>query len=207
MATRTSTLLTTYLDQESRLLECLKEQEALVTRLADEIVDRTLSGQKIILFGNGGSATTSSHIVCDLTKGTTSPGKTNGRVKTRALCLTDNISMVTAWANDESYEDIFAQQIEAYCESGDLVIALSGSGNSVNVLKGVSVAKGRGALCFALCGFDGGKLSRLADHAIIIPGENIQQAEDVHLIALHLVFLMVRERLHEASNEDSGHLQ
>ena len=185
------TIFNDYLAQEYNILRDLKRQEQVITLLVDEIVSTSIQGRKAILFGNGGSASTASHIVCDLAKGATIPGKT----KVKAICLTDNIPMVTAWANDADYESIFAQQLEVYYEPGDLVIAISGSGNSPNVLKGVNVAKDKGAVCFGLCGFHGGKLAKLANHAIIISGENIQQAEDFHLIVLHLVFLMVAERL------------
>lgn len=146
------TIFTDYLDQVANLIKVLKEQEVVIVRLVNEIVSTTLRGGKVIVFGNGGSAATASHFVCDLTKGATIPG----RAKVKALCLTDNIPMVTAWANDESYESIFVQQLEVYCEPDDLVIALSGSGNSPNVLKGVKAARDKGAICFALRGFDRG---------------------------------------------------
>ena len=188
-----NTLVAEYLDQLAELIEGLKAQQRFITRLADEIVAKAIQSKQVIVFGNGGSATTASHFICDLCKGTL----TEESLKVKGLCLTDNTSMVTAWANDESYDAIFAQQLNIYCNPGDLVIAISGSGNSPNVLKGVEVAKEKGATCFGLCGFNGGQLARLVDDAIIIPGENIQQAEDMHLVILHLVSLLVKERFRE----------
>ena len=117
--------------------------------------------------------------------------------RVRALCLADNIPMVTAWANDESYDAIFAEQLKVYCDADDLVVAISGSGNSPNVLRAVEVAKESGATCFALCGFDGGQLARLAHHAIVIPAKHIQQVEDIHLLILHSASLLVKQRLGE----------
>ncbi len=182
-----------YIDHVAALLGELKRQGNLVLQLVDEVVARTIQGKQVIVFGNGGSAATASHFVCDIAKGTI----TSGGPRVRALCLADNTPLVTAWANDESYDSIFAQQLKAYLDPDDLVVAISGSGNSPNVLRAVEVAKEIGATCFGLCGFDGGQLARLADYAIIIPAEHIQQVEDIHLLILHLVSLLVKERLEE----------
>jgi D-sedoheptulose 7-phosphate isomerase len=180
-----------YLVQLGQLVEGLKTKEQFITRLVDEIVARAIAGRQIIVFGNGGSAATASHFVCDLCN---SSGA-NGRPQVKGLCLSDNTPMFTARANDDSYDTVFAQQLNIYCDPDDLVIAISGSGNSSNVIKGVETAKSKNAICFGLCGFNGGQLAKLADEAIIIPGQNIQQAEDVHLVILHLVALLVKERL------------
>ncbi len=182
-----------YIDHVAALLGELKRQENLVLQLVDEIVNRATQGKKVLVFGNGGSAATASHFVCDIAKGTITPGCR----RVRALCLADNTPLVTAWANDDSYESIFAEQLEVYLDPDDLVVAISGSGNSPNVLQAVEVAKEGGAICFSLCGFDGGQLARLADYAIIIPAEHIQQVEDIHLLILHLVSLLVKSRLEE----------
>jgi len=182
-----------YTDQIAALLGELRRQEGIVLQLVDEIVSRATQGRQVLVFGNGGSAATASHFVCDIVKGTMTPGCP--RVK--ALCLTDNTSLVTAWANDESYDSIFAEQLRVCLHPDDLVVAISGSGNSPNVLRAVEVAKESGATCFGLCGFDGGQLARLAHYAVIIPAENIQQVEDIHLLILHSVSLLVKERLGE----------
>lgn len=184
-------LPTEYLDQIVGLVNELRKQEDFVHQLANEIVDRCMQGKQVIVFGNGGSAANASHFVCDLS------GSAAGEagLKIKALCLTDNTTLLTAWANDESYEAIFAQQLKVYCNPGDLVIAISCSGNSLNVLRGIEVAKQGGASCFALCGFDGGRLAKLADHAIVISARHIKQIEDIHLVTLHIVSLLVKEKL------------
>ncbi|MBA7596361.1 Phosphoheptose isomerase [subsurface metagenome] len=182
-----------YIDHVAVLLGELKRQEGIVLQLVDEIVSRATQSKQVIVFGNGGSAATASHFVCDIAKGTITPGCP----RVRALCLTDNTSLVTAWANDESYDSIFAEQLKGCLDHDDLVVAISGSGNSPNVLRAVEAAKEGGATCFGLCGFDGGQLARLAHYAVVIPAENIQQVEDIHLLILHSVSLLVKERLEE----------
>jgi len=101
---------------------------------------------------------------------------------------------VLAWANDEGYENVFAPQVECWGEAGDLLIAISGSGNSPNVLKAVAAARQRGVATFGLSGFAGGQLAKDADTCIVVPSDSMQQIEDVHLIILHMVFLGLRDR-------------
>jgi D-sedoheptulose 7-phosphate isomerase len=182
-----------YIDHVTALLGELKRQRELVLGLVDEIVARIIEGKQVIVFGNGGSAATASHFVCDLAKGTITPGCP----RVRALCLADNTPLITAWANDKSYDSIFAEQLKVYLDPDDLVVAISGSGNSPNVLRAVEVAKEGGATCYGLCGFDGGQLAQLAHYAIVIPAEHIQQVEDIHLLILHSISLLVKERLEQ----------
>ena len=108
------------------------------------------------LFGNGGSASLASHFACDLTKGTWIPGSDLKRF--RATALTDNLPILTAWANDSGYEDVFAEQLTGIIHAGDIAFAISGSGNSKNVLKALHVAREVGALTIGLGGFEGGEM-------------------------------------------------
>ena len=143
---------------------------------------------RIYIFGNGGSSATASHMVCDFAKGSIRPGK--NRVK--VFSLTDNTPLVTSLANDSAYENIFAEQLENYIEAGDVAIAISGSGNSKNILKGIAVAKAKGAITIGLTAFNGGQLKGLVDIAVLVPVNNMEQAEDTHMILDHIITVCLR---------------
>ena len=150
-----------------------------------ELIYKTYMNDRFIfLFGNGGSAATASHLACDFGKGTVSPGQKRMKV----MSLTDNLPLITAWANDTQYEDIFAEQLAHFVSSGDLVIGISGSGKSKNVLNAIKLAKECGALTVGLTGFDGGEMKDIVDYCLIVPSNNMQQIEDCHLIITHLIF-------------------
>jgi D-sedoheptulose 7-phosphate isomerase len=167
--------------------------EQLPVGVINEVVKRLTEAYRrecaVYLFGNGGSAALASHAACDLGKGTTSPGKKPFRV----VSLTDNVSLITAWANDTSYENIFAAQLRPFVQSGDIAFAISGSGNSPNVLNALSVARDGGASTIGLTGFRGGKMRDLCDVCITVPSENMQHIEDSHLCIMHAVFLTFRQ--------------
>jgi D-sedoheptulose 7-phosphate isomerase len=167
--------------------------EQLPVSTIDEVVDRLLQAYRlecaVYLFGNGGSAALASHAACDLGKGTISPGERPFRV----VSLTDNVSLITAWANDTSYDNIFAAQLHPFIQTGDIAFAISGSGNSPNVLNGLSAARDAGASTIGLTGFHGGKMKALCDVCITVPSENMQHIEDSHLCIMHAVFLAFRQ--------------
>jgi len=142
------------------------------------------------MFGNGGSAALASHLACDLGKGTA----VNGIRRFRVLSLTDNIPVITAWANDASYEDIFAEQLRSFVEKGDIVLAISGSGNSSNVLNGLRVARELKAYTIGLTGYQGGKMKDLCDLCLIVPSDNMQFIEDLHVCISHAIFTAVRHQ-------------
>ena len=144
----------------------------------------------VFLMGNGGSASTASHIVCDLNKSLSF----GNRKRFRAICLSDNLPMLMAYANDISYEDVFIEPLKNFLRPADLVIALSASGNSPNVLKAIEYANSQGAHTVGLSGFDGGKLARIVRTAVVTPVHDMQKAEDAHLIILHVAFQILRER-------------
>lgn len=147
--------------------------------------------QMIFLFGNGGSAALASHLACDLGKGTVN----GGGKRLRALALTDNVPLMTAWANDSKYEDIFAEQLSNLVQRNDVAFAISASGNSLNVLRALKVARHAGAITVGLTGFQGGKMKELCDQCMIVPCDNMQIIEDLHLCAAHAVFTAVRRSL------------
>ena len=138
---------------------------------------------QIFILGNGGSAATASHMANDLNKLTITPGKP----RFKAIALTDNIPLMTAWGNDNSYEDIFAEQLINFIRPDDVVVAISASGNSPNVLRAVQVARQHGALAIGLTGDTGGKLISLVDHCVLTPTGHVCQQEDCHLIAEHAI--------------------
>ncbi len=174
-----------------------------VGQFCDVLYNAYLNERAIFLFGNGGSASLASHLACDLGKGTHLPATNTtdmrGVKRLRAISVTDNLPMITAWANDASYEDVFAEQIANFVQAGDVAFGISTSGNSPNVLKALAVAKRAGATTMGITGFQGGKMKELLDWSIVVPAENVQQIEDAHLIIAHLIFLELRRRIQEAA--------
>jgi D-sedoheptulose 7-phosphate isomerase len=148
-------------------------------------------GGTTYLIGNGGSASTASHMMNDLTKCTI----VEGQARFRAMALTDNVPTMTAFANDQSYEDIFIEPLRAHLDERDIVLAISGSGNSPNLLRAIAYAKEQGAITIGLCGDLGGKLATLADINVKIPAARIGQQEDGHLILNHAIALALHERI------------
>jgi len=161
----------------------------------EEAIDVLLSaayvGSTIFIMGNGGSAATASHFACDLAKGAIVPGGP----RFRAIALTDNVPLITAWSNDVAYEDIFAEQLCNLIGRGDVVVAFSGSGNSPNVLRAVALARQQGGITIGFSGFDGGQLSRVVDVPVVVPCHCMEQIEDVHLVLCHLMTTALRQRL------------
>ena len=162
-----------------------------LTRAAELLFDCYRRGSTIFILGNGGSAATASHFACDLAKGTQAAGLPAFRV----VSLSDNVPLMTAWANDANYDRIFAEQLATLIRPADIVIAISASGNSPNVLAAARVARQSGALAIALTGQDGGKLSRLVDLTIYVPARSIEQVEDAHLVIAHSLCVVLRGRL------------
>ena len=178
-----------YLDTVSRLLAEAPRDD--IRKLVTLVMDAYKSGKQVFIMGNGGSAATASHLCCDLQKGVGGIGPK----KFKVMALTDSVPVMTAWANDADYSVIFAEQIETWVEPGDLVIAISGSGNSPNVIKGVEAANKKGAITAGLAGFQGGKLAQVAQHSIVVHSENMQHIEDVHAVLCHLVFRYLLEEI------------
>jgi D-sedoheptulose 7-phosphate isomerase len=164
-----------------------------VDAIAEIIFEAYCSDKTMFIFGNGGSASLATHFACDLGKGTGSSA--SGRKRFRAIALTDNIPTITAWANDSSYDNIFSEQLENLANPGDLACAISCSGNSANVLKGLKVARGLGAKTIGLGGFEGGKMKSLCDKSLIIPSRNMQIIEDLHLSVAHCIFTILKSRI------------
>jgi D-sedoheptulose 7-phosphate isomerase len=177
-----------------------KELQRVVARLShdgiDQIADalyKAYESERIVYtFGNGGSASLASHFACDLGKGT---AYCNGGKRFRALALTDNLPALTAWANDSSYEDIFSEQLRNFVHPQDVAFAISGSGNSKNVLNALEVAREAGATTLGISGFEGGQMKSLCDICVVVPSNNMQIIEDMHLAMAHSVFRIVYSRM------------
>lgn len=149
----------------------------------------------IIVCGNGGSAATASHLACDLLKWTVAPG----RRRVRALALTDNIPVMTAWSNDKSYESLFVEQLISHYRPGDLVFAISGSGNSPNVIQAITWANQQDAPTVGLSGFDGGKLAQLARYGLCVDNHVMPQVEDAHSAVCHALAVWLGTRLDQSA--------
>ncbi len=168
------------------LLSAMERIVPILLRARSE--DRT-----IFFFGNGGSASTASHFVTDIAKvaGGTEPRRKGGRFK--CVALNDNTPGLTAWANDTDYSKVFAGPLRALAEKGDVAVAISGSGNSPNVLEGVRAAREMGLSTIGLTGMGGGKLKDLVDIPVVVPSQSMQHTEDLHLIVCHMLTTYLRD--------------
>lgn len=166
-------------------------------RAAEILFQAYRDDHTVFLFGNGGSAALASHMAADLGKCTHYPGpEWLASVKRlKALSVSDNTPMITAWANDTHYENVFAGQMENFIQKDDVAFAISGSGNSPNVLRALELARRKGATTVGLAGCGGGKMKALLDCAIVVPSHNMQKVEDAHLILAHMIFLDLKNRV------------
>lgn len=161
-------------------------------QVATLLADCHQQGGTVFILGNGGSAATASHFACDLTKGTRHADLPRFRVAP----LTDNVPLMTAWGNDNDYREIFAQQLLPLVRPGDVVVAISASGNSPNVLEAIRTATELGASTVAWTGRTGGAVAALADITVRVPADTMEQVEDGHMIIAHAVCVALRGHLH-----------
>jgi D-sedoheptulose 7-phosphate isomerase len=162
---------------------------ARIQEAIDLLVEARMKRRQVFIMGNGGSASTASHFVCDLAKNTRNPELPNFRV----IGLTDNMAIFSALANDEGYENVFAQQLASFVEADDIVIGISASGNSANVLNAIELGNKVGARTIGMTGFDGGQLRKMVDIDIHIPSDCIEHVEDIHLMLEHLICKAIKE--------------
>ena len=165
-------------------IEVLNKLDVNAINAAMNLLSETLDAEKnIYIFGNGGSASTASHFTNDFNKGISEYTEK----KFRFVCLNDNVATITAIANDISYDEIYSHQLKGRLKQGDIVMAISGSGNSANIIKAVEYAKEQGNRIIALTGYSGGKLKPLADISLHVPIEDMQITEDMHIVFDHLM--------------------
>jgi D-sedoheptulose 7-phosphate isomerase len=148
-------------------------------------------GRQVFVLGNGGSASTASHMAADLGKNTIGPNMRRFRI----LSLNDNVPLMTALANDLGYHRVFAEQLVNLIRAGDVLVAISGSGNSPNVLRAIAYAREQCAQVVGLLGFGGGRAAELCDTAIVVDSEDYGVIEDAHLVLNHILVEYFRERL------------
>jgi D-sedoheptulose 7-phosphate isomerase len=179
-----------YLNELQGILDSIGEDVTVgLDKIAALMNEARRHKKTIFTMGNGGSASTASHFTEDLAKGTVA----EGMPRFRAICLADSIPSILAYANDMSYEDIFVEQLKNFMEPGDIVIGLSGSGNSMNVIKAIEYANENGGITVGISGYDGGKLLKSARENIHVPSFDMQKVEDIHLMVLHLLFRLLRD--------------
>ncbi len=171
-----------YLDLVTKAIADLPEEK--IEDVVNTLKAAHAEGRQVFLLGNGGSAATATHVAEDLQKGIK---ETSGK-RFKVISLTDSTPLICAWANDKGYDYVFAEQIDSFLEPGDVVVALSGSGNSPNVVKAVERANEMGAITIGWAGYSGGKLASVAQKSIVVNSDNMQRIEDVHMILGHLVF-------------------
>ncbi len=178
--------INSYFDEVKHCLDSLDSKK--IELAIDMILRAYKNDRKVFILGNGGSASTASHMACDLGKGTLQRIYDNSERRLKVISLTDNVAVMTAYGNDLGFEDIFVQQLRNLVETDDVIVAISGSGNSKNVIKALSYAKECGAKTIGFLGFKtGGQAAGLVDCPIIVDSNFYGPLEDVHNVLNHLI--------------------
>jgi D-sedoheptulose 7-phosphate isomerase len=177
------------LEDNVALQRYLQKQTKVLTTIAELLIQAFRRGGKVLLFGNGGSAADAQHIACELS------GKFYlNRDPLPAIALTTNTSSLTAIGNDYGYEEVFARQVKGLVRKGDIVIGISTSGNSPNVLRGIEQAKQIGAITIAFTG-QGGRLKELTDYVLSVPSNDTPRIQEAHITAGHIICYLVEKRI------------
>jgi len=183
-----------YLSDLKRVIDNLPR--AVIAQIYEKLEECQITESTLFVFGNGGSAATASHMVCDMGKNT----RGSDKPRLRVIGLAENMAVLSAYANDEGYDRVFAEQILSLGRAGDVVLAISGSGNSPNTLEGIKAAKEMGMFTIGFTGYSGGKLKNLVDLALVVPVNDMEQTEDVHLILDHILTGLLRGRRYDIAN-------
>ncbi len=170
------------IEEHLRVVEQLHAQQPILEQIANEMTDAILSGNKILWCGNGGSAADSQHLAAEFV----------GRFRRErkglpSISLTTDTSVLTSIGNDYGYEDVFRRQVEAHCEEGDVVVGISTSGNSKNVVAALEEAKKQGAFTVAFTGEGGGKMAGIADATICVPTKDTARVQEGHILCGHML--------------------
>lgn len=184
-----------YFEELKKILEEISLEK--VEKVVEIIYGAYREGKQVFIMGNGGSAATASHFACDLSKGTIVEGKERFKV----ISLNDNMSLITALSNDFGYERVFIEQLMNLISEKDVVIGISASGNSENILQAVDYARGKRAITLGFIGFGGGKLKEMVDEHITVTSISYEQVENIHLILSHAIAKYFRERFERESLE------
>jgi D-sedoheptulose 7-phosphate isomerase len=182
-----------YMDDYIRVLRRL--DQSVVARMAEAVLGAWTDGRTVFLCGNGGSAASASHIAADFTK-LTAPRR---GPRLRAVALNESISAISAIANDLAYEQIFAEQLRAFLRPMDVLIGLSTSGSSPNVLRAVEYANLAGGITLGITGRNGTQLQSVARLTLVVPSASVQHVEDASMVAGHVICLTVKEMIARAT--------
>lgn len=175
--------------ESSQIKQALLASTDIIQQIAERLITSLKNGHKLIVCGNGGSAADAQHMVAELV----------GRFAMErrpfpAIALTTNSSILTAWANDYSYETVFSRQVEALAQNGDVLIGISTSGNSPNILRAIESARSKGVCTIGLSG-EGGKLANTTDLCLCIPSRNTPRIQEAHITVIHILCALIEERL------------
>jgi D-sedoheptulose 7-phosphate isomerase len=190
----------TYFQELKKTIDQLSLEE--IQKVIDVLQEARLKGRKVFVMGNGGSASTASHFVCDLGKNTRMQGWPNFKV----IGLADNMAIFSALANDEGYGNVFSQQLANLVDAEDVVIGISASGKSPNVLNAIEVARQAGALTIGMSGYDGGQLAGMVDVSVHVPSFCIEHVEDIHLMLEHMITKELKEKISAAPVQEAEEL-
>ena len=175
----------------SNLKTCIdKIDKKEIEKFLEILIDARDNAKTIFIMGNGGSASTASHFCCELNKG----ASYNKDKKFKVICLNDSISTILAYANDVNFEDIFKEQLKNFVQKDDVVIGISSSGNSKNILSAIEYANEVGAITIGLTGRDGGELKKLSKYSVNPNYDDLQISEDIHMIIVHLIYRYLIEK-------------
>jgi D-sedoheptulose 7-phosphate isomerase len=181
-----------YMEELKDLLDAFPHDR--FKEIAEALLSAYNEGKQVFIMGNGGSGSTASHFACDINKGCCF----NLDKKFKVICLNDNIPTMLAYANDLSYDKVFVEQLKNFLQPGDVVIGISGSGNSENVIQAVSYAGENDAKTIGLTGFDGGRLAKIADMPLVASINDMQKVEDIHMIVVHMLMQYLEKALQSA---------
>lgn len=180
-----------------KTIEALRSQSAVIEKIGRHMIACIQNGGCVFWLGNGGSAADSQHLAAELV------GRfERERPGIRSVALTTDTSTLTAIGNDYGFDRVFARQVEALCRSGDLVIGISTSGNSPNVLAAIETARDMGVKTVGLSGRDGGRLATLADVCLVVPSDNTARIQESHILVGHMVCYLVEQ--HTADRSPNG---
>ncbi len=182
-----------YLDGLKKCLDLLSLEQ--VVALLEHLERAYREGRQVFVIGNGGSAATASHLACDWGKNALPAQVGSDMQRIRVMALTDCVSWITALANDMGYRSVFSEQLRNWLQPGDLVVAITGSGNSPNIVEAIQVAKAGGASVVGILGFDGGQAKEMVDAYILVPSTHYGHIEDIHLALGHLATAYFQSRV------------
>jgi len=175
------TTIDNYFDRLKKTIDNIDKNE--IKKVVNILLEARDNEKQIFIMGNGGSASTASHFACDINKGT----KQKDKKMFKVICLNDNIPTMLAYANDVGYESIFEDQLKNFLNKGDVVIGISGSGNSENIIKAIEYANLKRAITIGITGYGGGILKQISKHSVNANIDDMQISEDIHMILVHVI--------------------